>query len=79
MNAESSEQPKHHPTRFCINNPRNLEERKFLFDQSFECRDCLSNCTRCFETRFLEINDTFVEGDSYTQILNTPPNPNDSN
>ena len=55
MNAESSEQPKHHPARFCINNPRNLEERKFLFDQSFECRDCLSNCTRCFETRFLEL------------------------
>lgn len=56
--------------RFCVNNPRNLEERQFLFDQGFVCRDCLSNCTRCFETRFLEINDELVEGESYPQILN---------
>lgn len=55
--------------RFCVNNPRNLQERQDLFDQGFTCRDCLSNCTRCFETRFLEINDTFVEGDSYQHIL----------
>lgn len=59
--------PKH--TRFCVNNPRNLEERQTLLDQGFTCRDCLSNCTRCFETRFLEINDTFIEGDSYEHIL----------
>ncbi|MGJ8636925.1 MAG: hypothetical protein ACSHX5_08790 [Phycisphaerales bacterium] len=67
--------PKH--TRFCVNNPRNLQERKSLIDQGFTCRDCLSNCTRCFETRFLEINDTFIEGDSYEQILKSahPPSP----
>jgi uncharacterized protein YuzB (UPF0349 family) len=58
--------------RFCVNNPRNLQERQDLFNRGFTCRDCLSNCTRCFETRFLEINDTFVEGETYDQILNNP-------
>lgn len=63
------------PIRYCVNNPRNLLERQALADHGFICRDCLSNCTRCFETRFLEINDTFIEGDSYEQILkeSTPP------
>lgn len=65
--------PKH--IRFCVNNPRNLEERQALFDQGFTCRDCLSNCTRCFETRFLELNNRYVEGDSYEQILKAQPEP----
>tara|TARA_R110000868_G_scaffold119469_2_gene316752 strand:- start:28147 stop:28392 length:246 start_codon:yes stop_codon:yes gene_type:complete len=55
--------------RYCVNNPRSLKERQELLDKGFICRDCLSNCTRCFETRFLEIHDTFVEGDSYEEIL----------
>ncbi len=59
--------------RFCVNNPRNLQERQGLFDRGFVCRDCLSNCTRCFETRFLEISDEFIEGDSYEEILKEQP------
>ena len=62
--------PKH--IRFCVNNPRNLQEREQLLRAGYTCRDCLSNCTRCFETRFLEIQDTFIEGDSYEHILATP-------
>lgn len=65
--------------RFCVNNPRNIQERQALVDQGYTCRDCLSNCTRCFETRFLEINDTFIEGDSYEQILKSADPPPSSN
>lgn len=59
--------------RFCVNNPLNLAQRNALIGAGFECIGCLGNCTRCFETRFLEINDKFVEGDSYEQIINTHP------
>ncbi|MBO6513031.1 MAG: hypothetical protein JJ974_03595 [Phycisphaerales bacterium] len=65
--------PKH--IRFCVNNPRTLQERQHLLAEGFTCRDCLSNCTQCFETRFLEIDDTFIEGDSYQSICQSanPP------
>ena len=55
--------------RFCVNNPRTLAERNALIAAGHECLGCLGNCTRCFETRFLEINNRFVEGDNYDQII----------
>lgn len=55
--------------RFCVNNPRTLAERNALIESGSECIGCLGNCTRCFETRFLEINDAFIEGNSYDEIL----------
>jgi len=55
--------------RFCVNNPRTLTERNALIESGHECVGCLGNCTRCFETRFLEINNAFFEGDSYDEIL----------
>ncbi len=55
--------------RFCVNNPRSLAERNALIEAGYECRDCLGNCTRCFETRFLEIDGKNIEGDSYNEIL----------
>ncbi len=57
--------------RFCINNPRNLAERQDLINQGYPSRDCLGNCTRCFETRFLEINDEQIEGETYQQIIDS--------
>lgn len=59
--------------RFCVNNPRNLTERNALIAQGHECIGCLGNCTRCFETRFLEIDNRFVEGESYEQITDNTP------
>ena len=55
--------------RFCVNNPRSLTERNELIERGFECVGCLGNCSQCFETRFLEIGDRFVEGESYDEIL----------
>jgi len=55
--------------RFCVNNPRSLAEREDLLARGHECRSCLGNCDRCFETRFLEIDGAFVEGSSYPSIL----------
>lgn len=55
--------------RFCVNNPRTLQERNELIERGYECVGCLGNCTECFETRFLEIDDTFIVGESYEQIL----------
>jgi uncharacterized protein YuzB (UPF0349 family) len=57
--------------RFCVNNPRTLAERNDLIAKDIECRDCLSNCTACFEGRFLVIDDEIVSGDSYGQILSS--------
>lgn len=57
------------PIRFCINNPRNLAERQDLIARGIPSKDCLANCTACFEGRFLEINNQFVEGESYQEIL----------
>lgn len=62
--------------RFCVNNPRSLAERNDLIARGFECLGCLGNCTECFETRFLEVNDTFIEGASYDEILSSE-NPTD--
>lgn len=55
--------------RFCVNNPRTLQERNELLERGYQCLGCLGNCTRCFETRFLEIGGEFIEGDRYEQIL----------
>ena len=69
---ESSPQNNHKKTvRFCINNPRNLQERQQLLDKGYQSRDCLGNCTRCFETRFLEINEEQIEGETYQQIIDS--------
>jgi len=55
--------------RFCVNNPRNLDERNNLIAMGFDCLGCLGNCEVCFETRYLEINGRFITGDSFEQIL----------
>jgi uncharacterized protein YuzB (UPF0349 family) len=65
-----AEQPADQPrVRFCVSNPRSLAERNDLIARGYECLGCLGNCTECFETRFLEINDTYIVGESYEQIL----------
>ena len=58
--------------RFCVNNPRSLAEREDLLRRGFDCKGCLGNCDQCFETRYLEIDNRFIPGDSYDEILNTP-------
>ena len=55
--------------RFCINNAPTMVERRRLFELGYECRDCLGNCSACFEGRFLEAHDQFFDGDSYEEIL----------
>ena len=57
--------------RFCINNPRTLAERQELHARGIPSRDCLGNCTACFEGRFLEIEGEIIPGDSYAEILST--------
>jgi len=57
--------------RFCINNPRNLAERQDLIARDISSRDCLGNCTACFEGRFLEIDGQLIAGESYEQILDS--------
>jgi len=54
--------------RFCVNNPRTLAERNELIARGYACLGCLGNCTRCFETRYLEVNGEFIEGESYDRI-----------
>ena len=61
-----NEQPR---IRFCVNNPRGLDERNALLAAGHECLGCLGNCTRCFETRFLEIENRFIEGEHYDEII----------
>ena len=55
--------------RFCINNPRNLAERQDLIARGIPSKDCLGNCTACFEGRFLEIDGQIIPGESYQAIL----------
>jgi len=62
------------PIRFCINNPRNLTERQDLIARGIPSKDCLGNCTRCFQTRFLEIQGTQIEGQSYQHIIESTKN-----
>lgn len=62
--------------RFCINNPRNLEERLDLLNRGIESRDCLGYCSACFVGRFLEVDDKFVQCDSYNEILDDQEDPN---
>tara|TARA_R110002073_G_scaffold118918_1_gene258492 strand:+ start:374868 stop:375083 length:216 start_codon:yes stop_codon:yes gene_type:complete len=64
--------------RFCVNNPRNLAERNDLIAREFVNRDCLGNCTRCYETRFLEIDNRNIEGESYDEILKSDPPSDDA-
>ncbi len=55
--------------RFCTQNPRTNAERDALLAAGCVLRDCLSNCSRCFETRFLCVGDTSIEGEDYETIL----------
>ena len=55
--------------RFCVNNPRTIEERRALIAQGFDCRDCLSNCAQCFETRFLEVGGEIVAAETETGTI----------
>lgn len=72
------------PIRFCTQNPRTNAERQALLDAGCVLRDCLSNCSRCFYTRFLCVDDEPIEGDDYESILAEarrlaadPPEPSD--
>ncbi len=40
-----------------------------LLVAGYECSGCLGNCTECFESRFLEINDEFVSCETYEQAI----------
>ena len=55
--------------RFCTQNPRTNAERDALLAAGCVLRDCLSNCSRCFETRFLCVGDEAIEGEDYDTIL----------
>ena len=59
------------PIRFCINNPRNLAERQDLIERGIPSKDCLGNCSACFDGRFLEIDGELVDGDSYQGIIDS--------
>lgn len=61
--------------RFCVNNPRTLAERNDLIARGYACLGCLGNCTRCFQTRYLEINGRFIEGDTYDRITRRADGP----
>ena len=56
--------------RFCVLNPRSNRERDALVAAGCEMRDCLGQCSLCFETRFLEVNQTIIdEPDDYDALL----------
>ncbi|MCC5822937.1 MAG: hypothetical protein LAT64_04570 [Phycisphaerales bacterium] len=56
--------------RFCVLNPRSNQERDALVAEGCEMRDCLGQCSLCFETRFLEAGQTIIdEPDDYAELL----------
>lgn len=56
--------------RFCVLNPRTPAEREALIAQGCEQRDCLGQCSLCFETRFLAAGTTIIDQpDDYTALL----------
>jgi hypothetical protein len=58
------------PIRFCALNPRSNEERDALTAQGCAMRDCLGQCSLCFETRFLAVEATIIdEPDDYPALL----------
>lgn len=57
------------PIRFCVLNPRSNQERDDLLMQGCEMRDCLGQCSLCFETRFLVADSLTIEGDDYPTML----------
>lgn len=57
------------PIRFCVLNPRSNDERDALLAEGCEMRDCLGQCSLCFETRFLVADTETIEGDTYPAIL----------
>lgn len=57
------------PIRFCTLNPHSNQERDELIAQGCELRDCLGQCSLCFETRFLVADTLTIEGDDYATIL----------
>ncbi|MCA9302564.1 MAG: hypothetical protein KC996_00430 [Phycisphaerales bacterium] len=72
---DPSPQPTSRTIRFCVNNPPTLTERNDLIARGFVCRDCLGNCSACFEGRFLEIDSEFIEGGTYDEILQNASTP----
>ncbi len=57
------------PIRFCVLNPRSNQERDDLLAQGCEMRDCLGQCSLCFETRFVVVESKTIEGGEYAAIL----------
>ena len=57
------------PIRFCVLNPRSNAERDALLAEGCEMRDCLGQCSLCFETRFLVADTMTIEGEDYPDIL----------
>jgi uncharacterized protein YuzB (UPF0349 family) len=55
--------------RFCVLNPRSSEERDALIAEGCEQRDCLGQCSLCFETRFVVTDSMTIEGEDYPAIL----------
>lgn len=56
--------------RFCVLNPRTNKERDALVAEGCEMRDCLGQCSLCFETRFLAVGPTVLdEPDDYDALL----------
>lgn len=57
------------PIQFCTQNPRSNEERDWLIAAGCELRDCLGQCSMCFETRFVVADTLTVEGEDYEAIV----------
>lgn len=55
--------------QFCTLNPRSNEERDWLVGAGCEQRDCLGQCSLCFETRFVVADTLTVEGEDYETIV----------
>ncbi len=57
------------PIRFCTLNPRSNQEREDLIAAGCEQRDCLGQCSLCFETRFVVADGMTIEGKDYPSII----------
>lgn len=55
--------------RFCVNNPRSLEERQLLLDSGCDLRDCLGRCSACFDERFVMVGREVIEGPDFPSII----------
>jgi hypothetical protein len=61
--------PERCPIRFCTLNPRSNQERDELVAEGCEMRDCLGQCSLCFDTRFLVADTLTIEGEDYPSII----------